>query len=102
MPLPLSFHRFRVPKKAKLLTLALAIACCARYAFTQQMPLISGGAGFLSSTNGGSTSYLPIYEPLIAAPLVSHLLVESRGVLVEAIFPDGKGGYDHSRSFGLT
>jgi hypothetical protein len=66
------------------------------------MPLISGGAGFLTSTNGGSTSYLPIIEPLIAAPLGSHLLVESRAALVESIFPDGRGGYDHSHSFALT
>jgi hypothetical protein len=66
------------------------------------MPLISIGAGFLTGTNGGSTSYLPIVEPLIAAPLGNHLLVESRASLVESITPDGQGGYNHNRSFGLT
>jgi hypothetical protein len=87
MQRPMKIHRSRLAQNARLFAL---------------IPLISGGAGFLSSTNGGSTSYLPITQPLIAAPLGSHLLVESRGSLVESITPDGKGGYKHARSFGLT
>lgn len=102
MPRPIHFRCFRWPEKISYLALALTMFCAARCAFTQQMPLISGGAGFLTNTSGGSTSYLPIIEPLIAAPLGSHLLVESRGSLVESIFPDGQGGYIHRRSFGLT
>jgi hypothetical protein len=102
MPHPFSFHRIEWASKARYIALVFIVLSFVRNASTQQMPLISGGAGFLTSTNGGSTSYLPIIEPLIAAPLGSHLLIESRGVLVESIFPDGHGGYDHSRSFGLT
>jgi hypothetical protein len=74
------------------------------FASAQDTPLISGGVGFFSTTNGGQTSYLPIIEPLIAAPLGNRLLVESRGVLVESFFPKGGGqpGYDHAHAFGLT
>ena len=93
---------FRLGHSARLVVVTFFLLCAARHGESQQVPLISGGAGFLTTTSGGSTSYLPIAEPLIAAPLGSHVLVESRGSLVEAIFPDGHGGYDHRRSFGLT
>lgn len=70
----------------------------------QDTPLISGGVGFFSSTNGGNTSYLPIIEPLIAAPIGPHLLVESRATLLESFSPNGGGqpGYDHSHFIALT
>lgn len=61
----------------------------------QEIPLLSGGVGFFTSTNGGNTSYQPHIEPLIAAPITNHLLVESRGILLEDFTPDGKGGYTH-------
>jgi len=66
--------------------------------------LISGGAGFLTSTNGGSTTYLPIIEPLLAAPIGNHFLIESRAALVETFAPNGDGqpGYDHTHFIGLT
>jgi len=92
----------RSPQLAKFVVVIFSLLCAACSGAAQQIPLISGGAGFLTNTSGGSTSYLPIAEPLIAAPLGSRVLIESRGSLVEAIFPDGHGGYDHSRSFGLT
>ncbi len=70
----------------------------------QNTPLISGGVGFFSSTNGGRTSYLPVVSPLIAAPLGQHLLVESRAMLIESIFPKGGGqsGYNTSAFLGLS
>jgi len=43
------------------------------------VPVISGGVGFTNSTVGGSTFLQPIIVPVIAAPLGSHFLVESRG-----------------------
>jgi len=66
--------------------------------------LISGGAGFLTSTNGGNTTYLPILEPLLAAPIGHHFLIESRAALVETFAPNGDGqpGYDHTHFIGLT
>jgi hypothetical protein len=67
-------------------------------------PLISGGVGFLTSTQGGNTSYFPLIEPLMAAPIGSHLLVESRAALVEIVSANGNGqsGYSHSHFIGLT
>lgn len=71
---------------------------------SQTIPLLSGGVGFLSSTNGGNTTYLPIIEPLIAAPLGSRVLIESRAALTESFSPNtnGQPGYDHSHFIGLT
>jgi hypothetical protein len=47
----------------------LAGACAANKAAAQDVPLISGGVGFFTNTNGGATSYQPHIEPLIAAPI---------------------------------
>lgn len=71
-------------------TCAMAMPCAA-----QNVPLLSGGVGFFTSTNGGNTSYQPHIEPLIALPLGKSLLVESRGILLEEFSPNGKG-YSHS------
>jgi hypothetical protein len=73
----------------------------------QQVPLISGGAGFLTSTDGGKTSYLPIIEPLAAVPIGSHILIETRASAVQSWFPYSAGqsgypGYNHVYSLGLT
>jgi hypothetical protein len=80
---------------------ALAWLAGARYCAAQDTPLISGGAGFFTSTNGGNTTYLPIIEPLIAAPIGRHVLVESRAALLESFAP-GKSGYDHTHFAGFT
>jgi hypothetical protein len=63
----------------------------------QDTPLISGGVGFFTQTNNGSTNYQPHIEPLIAAPLGSSLLVESRAILLETFTPNTNGqlGYNH-------
>jgi hypothetical protein len=73
-------------------------------ASSQFTPLISGGAGFFSSTQNGSTAYLPIIEPLLAAPLGDHLLIESRAALGESFTPkgDGQSGFDHSHFINLS
>lgn len=70
----------------------------------QETPLISGGVGFLTSTNGGNTNYLPIIEPLLAAPIGQHFLIESRAALVESFSPKGNGqpGYNHTFDAGIT
>jgi len=80
-----------------------AAVCTTQYARAQDTPLLSGGAGFFTSTNGGSTSYQPHIEPLIAAPLGNSLLVEGRGILLEEFSPKGGGqsGYDHSHFASL-
>ncbi len=70
----------------------------------QDTPLISGGVAFLTSTNSGNTSYLPIVEPLLAAPLGNHFMVESRAAILESFSPKGGGqvGYDHTHIAALT
>jgi hypothetical protein len=70
----------------------------------QDIPLISGGAGFITSTNGGNTSYIPVISPLLAAPLGSHVLVESRATILDSYFPRGNGqtGYTSSSFIGLS
>jgi hypothetical protein len=75
-----------------------------QYASAQDTPLLSGGVAFLTSTNGGNTTYQPIIEPLLAAPVGSHLLIESRAALLETFAPrtNNRPGYDHSYFAGLT
>jgi hypothetical protein len=81
-----------------LVVAILAGACAANNAAAQDVPLISGGVGLFTSTNGGSTSYAPQIQPLIAAPIGKSLLFESRAIIVESFFPNGGGqpGYGHS------
>ncbi len=71
-------------------------------AFAQDTPLLSGGVAYLTNTTGGNTSYQPIIEPLVAAPIGPRLLFESRALLLESFAPDGNGGYSHSHFIGLT
>ena len=87
-----------------VVTLALAILCAARHGVAQNTPLLSGGVGFLTNTNGGTTSYMPAIEPLIAAPIGSHLLIESRAALTETFVPNGgsQPGYHYTYFVGLT
>lgn len=72
-------------------------ACAVKVVAAQDVPLISGGVGFFTSSNAGSTSYQPHIEPLIAAPIGPSLLFESRAVILEEFSPKGGGqsGYNH-------
>ncbi|GGA56631.1 hypothetical protein GCM10011507_04950 [Edaphobacter acidisoli] len=47
-------------------------------AIAQYTPIISGGIGFLDSTNTGAHFVQPVVAPLVAAPIGTHLLAESR------------------------
>ena len=73
-------------------------------AWAQNVPLISGGVGLITTKNAGSTTYLPIITPALVAPLGNHLLVESRAAIVESFFPRGGGqsGYTHDAFLGLS
>jgi hypothetical protein len=95
------FKQFRV---VRIGILALTMLCAVRYGAAQQTPLVSGGVGFFSSTKGGDTTYLPIIEPLLAAPIGQHFLFESRAALTETYSPgtSSQPGYDHSHFIGLT
>ena len=85
-----------------LVLLAGLAASSISLAGAQDVPAITGGIGFITSTNGGNTSYLPALSPQIVAPLGNHLLVESRASIISDIFPRTNSGYDHSTFIGLT
>lgn len=44
----------------------------------QNTPIISGGIGFLNSTNAGANSFQMVLAPVVVIPLGNHLLAESR------------------------
>ncbi|HEY2857381.1 MAG TPA: hypothetical protein VGJ21_03135 [Terracidiphilus sp.] len=91
-------------KRWKNTLVATAAGLCALAASGQDVPLISGGAGLITSTKGGNTTYLPVIAPLLAAPIGSRLLVESRANVLESFSPRGGGqpGYVHDAFLGLT
>lgn len=81
----------------------LLLASCATSLHAQETPLISGGMGFFSSTNGGNTTYLPLIEPLIMAPIGKRVQIESRAAIGEDFFhTPGTQGYDHSHFASFT
>ena len=94
-------HDRRAVRIRTLLRLCLLPLCASLTVAAQDTPLLSGGVAFLTTTTGGSTSYQPIIEPLVAAPLGQHVLFESRALLLEDFVPGGNG-YDHIHFIGLT
>ena len=96
-----------IPAQTRWSAIALAASIGLVYpcfAWAQNIPLISGGGGLITSTNGGNTTYLPIIAPALVAPLGDHLLLESRSTIVESYFPRGGGqpGYKHDAFLGLS
>ena len=60
------------------------------------VPIVSGGVAFVSTTDGGSTFMQPILAPVFAAPVGQRWLFESRVDLRELIYqPTGSGPYQH-------
>lgn len=88
-----------MPRFAKVIVFALFALCAERYGTAQDIPLISGGIGFFTHTNGGSTNYEPYIEPLIEAPLGSHILVESRATVSDTFSPNSTDGYKRNPVF---
>jgi len=94
----------RLASGMQFAALSLAVLAVTGYGAAQNTPLLSGGVGFFTSTNAGQTSYQPMIQPLLAAPIGSHFLVESRAILLESFSPNGGGqpGYDHSHLVTLA
>src|SRR5690349_1639356 len=91
------FLRANTGRAALLLLLATDGACAAQYT-----PLISGGAGFFTSTNGGNTSYIPTISPVLELPLTDRLLIEAKADILEDFFPRRGTGYDTQHFAGLA
>jgi hypothetical protein len=104
MLLPTNSLPSALGRTIKRVAILIALVGTTQAAVSQDTPLISGGVGFLTGTKGGNTTYLPIIEPVLAAPLGPHLLIESRAALLESFSPNGGGqpGYSHSHFIGLT
>jgi hypothetical protein len=66
----------------------------------QNVPIISGGVGFLDSTNAGVNFFQPVVAPVIVAPLGKRFLFESRFDLRE-FYIQQSGGYQGT-FFGST
>jgi len=77
----LKFSLSKVVLWTRRSALAVVMICAAHSGVAQDTPLLSGGVGFFTDTNAGKTTYLPIIEPLLAAPIGKHLLIESRAAL---------------------
>lgn len=91
------------PLKVTGFVLAMVLACAAfspaHNLDAQDIPLISGGIGFFTTTNGGNTTYEPSIEPALAAPLGSHVLVESRATILDSFVPKPGAGYQRQNVF---
>ena len=95
----LLFFRPPMTRLAWVVVVAFVAFCAERYGIAQDVPLISGGVGFFTRTNGGNTNYDPYIKPVIAAPLGSHIVVESRASVLDSFSPDPNGGYKRNPVF---
>ena len=77
-----------IPNVTWALSLLVFLSVLGSKADGQNTPLISGGVGFLTTTNGGVTALQPVISPVAAVPLGEHLLVESRAYISDFIAPE--------------
>ena len=97
MRLILSLRYWTRSQRIAATLLSLFVVCFMPGLEAQEIPLLSGGLGFLTNTNAGSTSYQMVAVPVLAAPIGEHLLFEARGNLLESFSPAGNGqGYNSS------
>ncbi len=76
------------------LAIMLAGLCGGRLQAQADVPILSGGLGFFSSTTSGNTTMQPTANPVFTAPIGSRWLIEARGYFVEVVFPtNGNGPY---------
>jgi hypothetical protein len=88
-----------IARFARVVVFALAAFSAQQSVIAQDIPLISGGVAFFNNTNGGKTDYQPYVEPVIAAPLGSHFLIESRATVFDTFSPKASGGYQRDSLF---
>lgn len=99
-------HTYSTQVQPCLLLIAIFVVALliSHQALGQNVPLISGGVGFITTTNGGSATYLPVISPLISVPIGKRVLVESRATILDSIFPksSGQSGYTSDWFLGLS
>ena len=81
------------------LSIPLFLLISGSKAGAQNTPLISGGVGFLTTTNNGVTTLQPVISPVAAVPLGEHLLVESRAYIEEFIGPENGNSGPYKADF---
>ena len=89
----------RIAGQTLVLALPFIVASSSPAQFT---PLLSGGAGFFTNTNGGNTSYIPTISPVLQVPLTDRVLIEAKADLLESFFPRPGTGYDTQHFAGLS
>jgi|SRR5579863_543146 len=81
--------------------LAMALLGLGRASAQSDVPILSGGAGFLGATQGGSSLFQPVVAPVLTVPLGEKWLIESRADLRGVIFrEDGTTGPYQGQFFG--
>ena len=101
LPIP-SLRNRTLPQRIAETLLSLVVLSFGPGLAAQEVPLLSGGVGFLTNTNAGSTSYQTVAVPVLAAPIGEHLLVEARGNLQESFSPKGNGQEGYNTSHFLS
>jgi hypothetical protein len=88
----------------RLLILALLALSGGRTLLAQEnVPVISGGLQFESTTNSGVTTFQPVIQPVVLVPLGDHWLIESRGTIDEFVFREnGTSGPYHALTFSTV
>jgi hypothetical protein len=67
------------------------------------IPVISGGLQYESTTAGGVTTMQPVIQPVVLIPIGDHWLIESRATFDEFIFrEDGNSGPYHALTFSTV
>jgi hypothetical protein len=86
----------------KVFRTLLLLAVSSSFSRAQEnVPIVSGGAGFFGATNGGVSFFQPVLAPVLAIPLGNQWLVESRADLREVISrEDGASGPYQGQFFG--
>lgn len=79
--------------------LTVVLAYSAR---AQNSPLLSGGIGLLTQTNGGNTTYIPTIQPVFELPTTDRFLIEAKANLLESAFHRPHQGYDTSHFVALA
>ena len=87
----LSLRHYARLRRVSIPLFLLGALCSSNSLSAQDTPLLSGGVGFFTATNGGNTSYQMLAVPVLEAPIGKHVLIESRGNLLESFSPQGNG-----------